>query len=1053
MSSARFKGINNIQDMLGWQKNSFNTFLGLDSNGISQYTMEQIRAKSAVLGLTDSLTIQATAMAKDADFSAKAATGTLTFGKALDNNIGTTDELVQALKQSGKLSEGSVRELEMAALRGSEAYSNVTARIIRESDDIYDSTIKIGTAATQSTGFINSFKQSFKGVAATLKPMLPLLATVGAALAAYEGFKWLDDKFTLTFGTAQRHLEESSSAYANTASELENLKSQTDEYKSTLESIGSNYDIKFSGKETIDEMITKLRSVDGGISITDDATITKLERENSLLETRKTLLESTASSQQKQAAEDARTSINYTSEKSMDTRVDRNGMDVSKNIDRKDFIREQVSEMEKAQKQINEAKSKIDAGDDDDKWKKQFEQATENLEKYKNAATEKLTELNDEAKNFYDEQTGMVIKGFEKDVKEINELNDLVLNFDLSPKEKQLKQIESFFDGSLKSNSIKDDILNMLETGEVESATDAVHKLGLSLKDLGITGKGKKAVFDKYFDGIIKSAEEAKDAINSIDGSVDGVKAAFESENKDANWNSMADYLKQAEELFKNGKVGTDDFKSAAQFMSPKIIDPDSTKYDADAYVDAWKEAKDKIARYFDAENPLSSATNFTNDLVKNGLALKNGDDITWQFENSAKAAEALGLSVEATEVAMHNLEAYGAEFDDVMFSGEGLKRYESALDGIKSLYDSMDNGDSKDRMKGLIDGWDSELEGYNQDLSALTEDKIVHIEFEYDLASIQSEIDELKSMQDATGGKDAVTNAGIISKNKSYISTAKKGLGLENEGVDLDVRFKPAEDSIDSLYDDLKNVKKGSDEYYAIQGKIENAQEMEKDILDAFSEMHPEITPESDASDITSAWEDFFSQEHHLSIDGELDVDSVESQMESLASGSTIKFTADVDGVDREITAIKNQDGSVSYTADVDGVNVPIEVSEKDGKVTFKADTTEVDAETRKTDGGTRTTKYNANTSGLPTTFTPLTRTVNYVAKVTGAAGIAGSLIQHYTGTLLSPAHADGTAYNMLNLKPAYADGKVSLSKDENALVNELGIQNAPMFIHRKSI
>lgn len=44
------------------------------------------------------------------------------------------------------------------------------------------------------------------------------------------------------------------------------------------------------------------------------------------------------------------------------------------------------------------------------------------------------------------------------------------------------------------------------------------------------------------------------------------------------------------------------------------------------------------------------------------------------------------------------------------------------------------------------------------------------------------------------------------------------------------------------------------------------------------------------------------------------------------------------------------------------------------------------------------------------------------------------------FTGTMLSPAHASGTAYNMLNLKPAYANGEISLSQDEQALVNELG-------------
>ena len=50
-------------------------------------------------------------------------------------------------------------------------------------------------------------------------------------------------------------------------------------------------------------------------------------------------------------------------------------------------------------------------------------------------------------------------------------------------------------------------------------------------------------------------------------------------------------------------------------------------------------------------------------------------------------------------------------------------------------------------------------------------------------------------------------------------------------------------------------------------------------------------------------------------------------------------------------------------------------------------------------------------------------------------------------SGTMLSPARADGTAYNVLNYKNAYSSGKVSLPKDETALVNELG-KFLPLFI-----
>ena len=86
--------------------------------------------------------------------------------------------------------------------------------------------------------------------------------------------------------------------------------------------------------------------------------------------------------------------------------------------------------------------------------------------------------------------------------------------------------------------------------------------------------------------------------------------------------------------------------------MTTEVIEADAKgfKYDADAYVKYWKEAQSKVKRYFDSDNPLQSVTNFTNDLIKGGKATKVGDDITWQFESSAEAAKALGLSVQATE-------------------------------------------------------------------------------------------------------------------------------------------------------------------------------------------------------------------------------------------------------------------------------------------------------------------------------------------------------------------------------------------------------------------
>lgn len=51
----------------------------------------------------------------------------------------------------------------------------------------------------------------------------------------------------------------------------------------------------------------------------------------------------------------------------------------------------------------------------------------------------------------------------------------------------------------------------------------------------------------------------------------------------------------------------------------------------------------------------------------------------------------------------MHSLESYGAEFDDVVFSAEGLNRYKTALDGIHSVYKDMEDGQLKNILEVLL--------------------------------------------------------------------------------------------------------------------------------------------------------------------------------------------------------------------------------------------------------------------------------------------------------------------------------------------------------------
>lgn len=66
------------------------------------------------------------------------------------------------------------------------------------------------------------------------------------------------------------------------------------------------------------------------------------------------------------------------------------------------------------------------------------------------------------------------------------------------------------------------------------------------------------------------------------------------------------------------------------------------------------------------------------------------------------------------------------------------------------------------------------------------------------------------------------------------------------------------------------------------------------------------------------------------------------------------------------------------------------------------------------------------------------VTITTNYVTTHSSSGGALTGRVPKHTGTMLSPAHASGTAYNVLNMKPAFAGGNVALQRNEQALVNE---------------
>lgn len=193
MSNARFKNVFSFDDMQNYQKDSFNSLFKVDSSGISEYTMEQIKAKASVVGLNESLTAQAVALASDADFTAKAATGKLKFKDAFADSKTDIHEFGEALKKSGKLSGDQIERLNDNVSKGSDVYKNTISNMLKENADLADSFIDLGGNIESSSGKLgNVFKGlagSFKSFFTSVPGILTLVsAGITAAVKAFDYF-------------------------------------------------------------------------------------------------------------------------------------------------------------------------------------------------------------------------------------------------------------------------------------------------------------------------------------------------------------------------------------------------------------------------------------------------------------------------------------------------------------------------------------------------------------------------------------------------------------------------------------------------------------------------------------------------------------------------------------------------------------------------------------------------------------------------------------------------------------------------------------------------
>lgn len=941
LSGKRFKNEGSYDDFQNYLKDSFNASFGVGKDGISKFNSEQIEAKANVLGLNKELKNQALSLASDAALSAKAATGKLTYADAIKDSINNAPALAKALQKQGKLTLEQ-EDLLGKLKEGSAGYNEQVKKIINANAELGDSIVELPESASKASTAFSGLSNYFKGLLATLKTMLPLIAAVGAAFAAYSAWKWADNKYNLTYDTNLKNVKEHVSNLQNAQKEVENLNAKADQYKQTLQEIASNYNVTLEGTESVDEMIDKIKSADNvQLTLVDQTEIDKIKLGNDELERTLKLKEQVVTSEQRQAAEDAKDLLNKY--KSMDmpdyTILHWNpwkkddiqdelkefyknpGIDINLNendgaISRTGSLESYLAFYQKYQDLLVKAQEKAGKAKSD-KIRKMYESDAKNLQEaidsMDSELQEKASDITDMLNSFSVNGEGLTaLSGYEPYFEKARKMLRLITDKDLTDAQKALNSLSDFFDGSFGKNALKAELKE--SAGSAEELQKALAGMGLTLDDLGINNISD---LQSYLQEAASSAEDAADAINTVEGSVASVTSAFNVDNQDASWKTMAEYLAQADELFANGQIGTDDFKEAAQFMTQKKINPDDGfTFDAQAYEAAWKEAQDKVKRYFDNEDQFQSAENFLTDLQNVGLAIADGNnDFQWteNFNSSADAADKLGISVSAVEVLMHNLEAYGAEFNDMVWSGDELDQYKSALNGIKTIYDSMEEGATKDRYKKLIDGWDEELAGYENDLSTLTDhDVVVNIQFQYSLASIQQQIDELQNTADEGG--DNQTWAELNASKKQYLKQAESANTSDVANLDA---YKEAASYIDELKANLSNATDENTKN-AIQRQISSVYDAMKYMNDAFIDSGKSWAEYYQSDQYKSDYKNFGDQLHANGvIDVDADTTKAKEKVDNLTEdtdnkSTTIDIDANIENAKTALENLKNDDGTL---------------------------------------------------------------------------------------------------------------------------------------------
>ena len=463
--------------------------------------------------------------------------------------------------------------------------------------------------------------------------------------------------------------------------------------------------------------------------------------------------------------------------------------------------------------------------------------------------------------------------------------------------------------------------------------------------------------------------------------------------------------------------------------------------------MDATKGLEDLVSEAKDAQDELSDLTGktytFDFDTTDLDTAHKQVADLQEEVNKYRDRDGKFHSEYTGGEQVQSMYKAAIAQEQNAEYSSSAIGQSSLSSDVVQAAQDFMQAKNEMDQQTQLYqNGMDNTLDQATQDANAAFEtlqqaqtdsgiklvdtDNIQTAEDQLLQLSNEDISDKIKIDVDTTSVDDALADV------QALAADGKMG----SIDLDFDVNTMSIDD-IDSKIEELTNQQK----VLTILGDVEGADKVQA-LIDALQQVHDkqvEVVAQTQGADLVDQLQSRIAelQDKNVSIDAIVQDDKVQSLISEIAAlPPEVQIAIGVDESNvGNAEAIKAQ-----IESDPASVNVNYTKGDQEPAEDQKADVNYTLGSQDPPNDKTATVTYTLGGQAPPS---------DKVAHVTYIGGKA-------SGTMTSIAHASGTAYNVLNMKPlssAHAKGEVALKHDEQALVNEVGINGHSESIVRDGV